>query len=183
MNFNAPWMGALQEKISIAKDFAALGQMKTAVTRIHRTGVTGYDKIGEIKVKLKAAAGQSDSSDFKLFISDVKALNINGMEIQLNEGADTVLVINAPNAIQDTKADLAVTIFPNPAKNRVYLTFSETTPNTVQLYDALGVQIQAFNTNSKEMQVATESLPTGVYYFIITCPDKSTVRKQFAVVR
>ena len=69
------------------------------------------------------------------------------------------------DAVVENYADV-MTIYPNPAKDRVFVT-SDVTVNEYRVYNVTGAEIMNNVVNNTTFEVNVDNLPAGVYYIRI----------------
>lgn len=78
----------------------------------------------------------------------------------------------------DTKANSAVNIYPNPAKNVVNVVLGKFSKATVTINDASGKLIRNVDVSSNSNKINVSDLVKGTYLFTITLNDNSKVIKK-----
>lgn len=82
-----------------------------------------------------------------------------------------------PVGIDDvTTADVEFSVYPNPARDYVYVT-SNTTINTVKLINYVGQTIMEMPVNSDNVKINTSSFGTGIYFLQMEGENGVTTRK------
>ena len=78
----------------------------------------------------------------------------------------------------ETAFSKEVTVFPNPASERVVIARANTSEKTsISLYDVMGRTVKRFGFKEKEFQFSVEELPPGIYYLKISEGKKQTSKK------
>lgn len=83
-------------------------------------------------------------------------------------------------SVATTPSDDILKVYPNPAKNVVFVELAQTTNNvssTVKLYDITGKNINQVTTTGKRIEVNTTGIPTGIYTLEITAGEKTYFKK------
>jgi hypothetical protein len=94
----------------------------------------------------------------------------------LNASADSFSSYDPciPVSIKEDKSISKVKVFPNPARERIYLQSSGNTSGLFVLRDITGrVQIsQALNPNFQQTEISLSNLASGVYFWEIICTNE-----------
>ena len=71
------------------------------------------------------------------------------------------------NGINELASSASFNLFPNPTNEIITIKRHTDTPTSICLYNMLGELIMQSNINSKQHQINTENLPSGVYTIVI----------------
>ena len=86
----------------------------------------------------------------------------------------------------DEKAGAQVLVYPNPARDKVFVSFTENAPSsfTIELYNALGLKLntlQVNDTGNGPVRIDTAALPEGVYFIKLSYGATSLTKKVIIV--
>ena len=108
----------------------------------------------KFEVNLSAYAGQEIWVALRHFdCTDMFYLDVDDIELAMG------------NAVVENIADV-MSIYPNPAKDRVMVT-SDVTVNEYTVYDVTGAAVMSNKVNNSTFEVNVDNLPAGVYYMRI----------------
>ncbi len=86
-----------------------------------------------------------------------------------------LIVTGGSTGIHEIDSD--VKVYPNPAKNTLFIEFMETSSGQISIFDALGRQIYSKKFNSSKLRLNTASLAQGVYTLKIKLPGRNIETK------
>ncbi len=185
--FGTSWLGTATDKISIAKDLPANGQIKCAVTRIDHTTRSGNGQIGQVTFVI--TTDNINGKDFgyyntRVWISDVLMIDNNGIELPLNAGRDSTLVEFEPLSVGNIKLeDNSMAIQPNPAANAVQLSVTrELIGAEIRLTDLSGRLLKAMPVTALNLNINTSELAGGIY-LVQAISAKGTITKRLIIAR
>ena len=81
------------------------------------------------------------------------------------------------SSIENNKAELAINIFPNPAKNFIKISSESTDFIQVSMYDITGKLMKTYEFFNSEVMINIEDLSKGLYMFRIENKNSSYTRK------
>jgi hypothetical protein len=114
---------------------------------VKKQGLTsGNGKIADLKfIVISDVIGRSESyTPFKVQVKNVFAINPNGemLTVQLPQEDATVIVVNKKTtATSENKLESRISIFPNPAKTELTVSFEKLQAHRLQVCNALGQQV------------------------------------------
>jgi hypothetical protein len=73
--------------------------------------------------------------------------------------------------------DEDVTIFPNPAKNEIVLTWTGLNKFNVSIYNSMGQELYSTSLFEHKNSLNISNLATGLYFLKISDTNKSTTKK------
>jgi hypothetical protein len=89
---------------------------------------------------------------------------------------DDVKLVGTPEVLSNNKSTIAgLKIYPNPAKNTLFVTSNSFTAKTVELYDVVGKL--ALKTTTTNTPINLAGLTSGVYVIKVTEEGKTATRK------
>lgn len=160
------FLGNSATKISIHKDFNAVGRIMAAVTGINHLNRTGYGKIAHFIGTI--TTGNINGKDLSYYndvnyISDITALDKDGYPITLNAGTDSNKVAYEPDGIRDIDYE-HVSIYPNPAKDAFIISANSRLINTgYTISDVTGRLVLSGKLKGEQTHVSINDLASGVY--------------------
>ena len=168
IGFGNSWLGVNNNNmITVQRNFPSEGRIDIAMTRIDGNNITDYGQLAQLFITVE---------DDILFAPD----NGNGLEFRVENAIfniTNVLVINnlgeeIPVIPTETSAPVGTTtstpnitfaeviqVFPNPAKDRIWVTTKNTTLQNIRLYNLNGELIRWTTEPSLDVQ----QVPTGLY--------------------
>lgn len=184
MSFGSSWIGN-SDKIAISKTLNSIGQIKAAVTRIDHQARSGYGPIARANFRITTdnISGKYSSYYSNIgYISDIVAIDNQGNQIQINEGADTSQVGYEPSGIPEV-ADANITLYPNPATGKVSITADDMI-TAVSITDIAGLDVHLGAVkNSKSITVdLPAAMADGIYFVHIKTTHASGIAK-LSVIR
>ena len=121
---------------------------------------------------LSAFANQAAYIGIQCVSDDVFIFMIDDIEISGNVGIDD-------------KHQASVLLFPNPAKEKIYIHFQDATHGDIKVWlvDALGrvVMKGAYNLFDGKAEIETNELRPGLYYIVIQ-NEKETIVKKVTII-
>ncbi len=97
--------------------------------------------------------------------------------LSISQSAFVCLDVDNSIGIKEVKSNaVAITIFPNPAKDLINLRCAKEMSN-LSLFDASGKLVKKFDAMGQEMSLNIQDLSTGIYYLKSTVEDKSTINR------
>ncbi|MBS1683902.1 MAG: T9SS type A sorting domain-containing protein [Bacteroidetes bacterium] len=179
--YGASWLGGTSELLSISRDIPAQGMIKTAVTRIDHTTRSGSGIIAHLRAIV--TTDNIDGKDLSyypvhIFISDVRAVDQLGNVIQINEGTDSSEVGYTPLGIPDMTTG-SLSVYPNPAHDKLYFTSSHTALQSAELINTLGEIVATYSWSDArgERTADVSGLSSGIYYIRLNTTTALAVRK------
>ena len=122
------------------------------------------------------------SSDSTLLVSSSGLYSVTVSNEFGCSSSDYVLVISFIN-INDVEAKELLSIFPNPVKNKLYISFDRVKVNEIQIYGSSGSLISQFTNIEGSLEVNTQHLSEGIYFVKIRTREDEVAIKSFSVVR
>lgn len=114
------------------------------------------------------------------------SINTNGDSIGIpNSGGTTVVFYTNITTSIFAHEQNPISIYPNPANDRLRINFAtELTEATVQLFDAQGKCVRAFEMNGFELEMETSTLENGFYILSVRNKNNSIIgRKEIVIAR
>ena len=170
--FSHSWFGDSTNSITIRKLFKSSGTVKASITGINHLNRSGHGEIAKFRAVITTGNinGKNLSYYTELFnISNVKATDIKGNPIPLNEGIDSIKVGYIPTGIIDSKYTEYVSAFPNPASTRLHLSCASCIKE-ISLIDMNGNEVYAMAVADRKHSVGIDvaNLEAGIYFVKVT---------------
>ena len=163
--FDNSWLGDNTNSIHISKDFSGPGTLKAAITGINHVGRSGYGQIGRYIGNITTGNINGKNLNYytnRFYITDVKAIDIHGTIVAINEGMDSNQVAYEPLGINEANTT-HLSILPNPASNRVRV-IAESNISEITITDILGKVVLNERTGGKSAETLDISqFEQGVY--------------------
>ena len=148
-----------------------------------------FGKIADIEFVLKDSTFSypQTGANISLEILKSKLLDMNGNEIPVYTEAKEVKVYRSQQDVVGIKADvnankLAIKVYPNPAKNIVYIDGGENRLKEVQIINMLGETVAAVYVKSSNATILTTALPAGIYFVRIQSAN-TFVQQKLVITR
>jgi hypothetical protein len=170
-----PWYDPTgSESTHLVMENVAEGRIDVAITRIDQLGIDGSGTIGSMSfVIIEDVVGEFVLLDSFLHIENLKLINSALSDVQVY---DTVQVELTPV----TEAwEPEWRIFPNPARELVYLETGDLEVQRITIHNALGQQVRQYlpPAGQQTYVMPTDGLPGGTYFLEIATPKGRWVRK------
>ncbi|MBS1596515.1 MAG: T9SS type A sorting domain-containing protein [Bacteroidetes bacterium] len=168
--FPNSFLGTPSTKMSLHKDFRTAGEVKAAVTGIDHLNRSGYGAIATFSCII--TTDNLNGKDLlyytnKNYISDIKAVDKDGITLPLNGAADSNSVGYEPSGIHAVHTE-RVSLYPNPAASQVSI-MAQSAITQVTLTDVLGQQaLSQSGRNATTQTLDISALAAGVYTVHIT---------------
>ena len=178
------WLGTSADKISLSKDFKAIGQLPIALTRINHLTKSGSGPIGTVSFVITTdnLNGKTYSYYKALFyISDVKMVDSVGNILPLGTGYDSTEIGFLPTNIWEIdNADNPVHLYPNPANQKLVVT-SGYAIGQIKIIDMLGNEagnhLYAPNVMITQQLLDITGLAPGIYTVEVLTEKGISVKK------
>ena len=99
------------------------------------------------------------------YMSNWLDARFNWLDAEINSACGTWYV----DEIADSQF---VEVFPNPAKDRINIQFTEDREASIRLYDMMGRLVYSYNTTRQSFSIPTHGYSKGIYTLIITASEK-----------
>ncbi len=168
IGFNTSWLGENDNNmIAVQRDFPAEGRVDIAMTRIDGTNISDYGQLAQLFITVEDdilfAPGGGGGSEFfvddAVFnITNVLVINSEGEEIPVIPTETTAPVETTTSSDDIILSDL-ISIYPNPAKDHIWVTAKSIKMESIRLYDLNGRLIRSTSKPSLDVQ----NIATGMY--------------------
>lgn len=146
------FLGGTSSTINFSYDLynQGIGRYDAAISRINGQGMSGFGKVAKVNFVVNADIIEGFSvpeTSFDILMEEVTMVNTNGEVISFgvenNQSSITFINSNVSNTIPIAPEQL-VNIFPNPAKEVLYLNMEQVDIDQVDITDAYGRVIWSF---------------------------------------
>ena len=184
------WLGSDTDRIYIAPDFSAVGQIKFGITRIDHVTRSGNGNIATVtfvittdNINGRRGAGYSYFST-EYYISDLTVIDNHGNVMQINEGSDSAIIAYVATGINEIPDSKAIQLFPNPANEQLTIaTDPSLTVSEIRITDLLGnLIIRQLPGNRNHTVMDVSLLSTGAYFAEVVTGSGNVV-KRFVITR
>ncbi|MBR0178260.1 MAG: CotH kinase family protein [Bacteroidales bacterium] len=79
--------------------------------------------------------------------------------------------------VDEVIEDQFVEVFPNPAKDRINIQFTEDREASIRLYDMMGRLVYSYNTTKQSFSIPTHGYSKGIYMLLINVSGKQQTEK------
>lgn len=183
--FGDSWLGDATDKISISKDVPAAGKLHCALTRIDHANRNGQGPIGTVKYVITTDnINGKDLSYYStdIWISDIKAIDNAGHEIEVNGGLDSSQIEYEITGINEIDWSSKINMYPNPANDILSISSLQLSINNVSIVNVLGEAVISTAVNGNKVTLSTEALLPGIYFTELQT-DKGTFTKRLIITR
>lgn len=120
VNFNESWIGGAGETLSLSKNFGDTKQVVSGIVRKDRENISGDGQVGTLNiVVVDNITGKIGAEEFEFSFSNVTAIKLNREIIPVT--SETLTISSEETGGIDQNNTAAITLFPNPARDVVYL--------------------------------------------------------------
>lgn len=179
------WLGTLgQNLIAFQRNNPAKGRIDIALTRTDGRNVSGYGRIGKVKITIEDVIlnlRDEENPKIQLGIENVRLIN----------NADQIIPVtplpSTPTAKKGTTTsayapylDARIRIYPQPARDQLYLDYGDLSLRSVQLLQLDGKALSGLMTPQRSLSLA--GIPNGVYLLKVVA-ESGVVMKKVLVAR
>jgi hypothetical protein len=179
-DFDWSWFGNSSNAIALDKDDKTTGTVKAAITGINHVNRSGYGLLAVLKGTI--TTGNINGKNLRYhtsqyYISDIKAVDILGQPVIINEGSDSNKVGYVPTGIADIAATARISIHPNPAKDKVLIT-ADAAITEISISDVLGKEVIAHKPSGRLSEtIDLSALTQGMYIVRVSTVNGSATAK------
>lgn len=161
------WLGTLGKNLLLFQHNDPItGRLDVAITRTDQSSVSGFGKIGKVKVTIEDLVFKYDKTTeqkIKLSIEDVVLINHRADLIPIAATASEPTVKEALlSNVFDPQIAAKIQVFPQPAQSELNINYGDLQLKGMQLLQADGRMATPIMLPSNRL--STEGLPTGFYY-------------------
>lgn len=158
--------------LPMARNIQEAGQTDVVLTRNNVTNTSGQGRVASFSFIIESdiidGRAINEGQDFAVHIHAVKAVDVDGNEINLSLPEDPASVF-FQNGMTITKAvdlieDNQLEIYPNPATDNLQISLSEELhPQEVEVFDLLGKRVLYSEMYNSQLELNVSRLQYGIY--------------------
>jgi len=105
--------------------------------------------------------------------------NTAGIYFDYNDPVMTNTALNTIETVNSVNEEVMnnFIVYPNPANNIVTVSSGSTSEYSLSLLDVFGKEIRTINTVQGKIEMDVNELPAGIYFFVMTQNNESTIKK------
>ncbi len=187
LNFNAEssWLGTLgQNLIAFQRNNPAKGRIDIALTRTDGRNVSGYGRIGKVKITIEDVIlnlRENENPKIQLGIENVRLINNADQIIPVTPLPSTPTAKKGTTtSAYDPYLDARIRVYPQPASDQLYLDYGDLPLRSVQLLQLDGKALSGVLVPQRSLSLA--GIPNGVYLLKVVA-ESGVVMKKVLVAR
>lgn len=182
MSFSAEssWLGTMgQDMMAFQRNNPAKGRIDVAITRIDGRNVSGYGRIGKVKITIEDVIlnlRDEENPKVRLSIDNVRLIN------RLDESIPVSPLPSTPTAkkevgtsIYDPRLSALIRVYPQPAQDQLYLDYGDLPLRSVQLLQLDGKALTGILVPQRSLSLA--GIPNGVYFLRVVAENGVAMKK------
>lgn len=174
------WLGTLGENLLLFQhNDPSKGRLDVAITRTDQSSVSGYGKIGKVKVTIEDLVFKYDKTieqKIKLAIENVVLINHLADLIPITATSSEPIVKEALlSKVFDPQIAAKIRVYPQPAQGELNLDYGDLQLKGIQLLQADGRMVTPLMLPSN--RISTAGLPTGFYYLKVFSETGMALKK------
>ena len=182
MNFSTEnsWLGTLgQDLIAFQRNNPTKGRIDIAVTRIDGRNVSGYGRIGKLKITIEDVIlnlRDKENPKIHLGIENVRLIN------RLDESIPVSPIPSAPTAKKEVSTSTydpylsaRIRVYPQPARNELYLDYGDLQLRSLQLFQLDGKALTSVLLPQRSLSLT--GIPNGVYFLKVVAERGVAMKK------
>lgn len=180
------FFGSSNDILWMEHDRTGVGVVDVGFTRKTFSGY-GFGKVADVGfIIISDLIPRAEYSiPFDVNLRDVLAVNQYGAELTLDQPDEPVRVTILNQTTTDAKNEQLnqqVSIYPNPATDKVWMSFGDLKANKVEVFNALGQRMKEHVIQSTPYQMDVSDFAEGIYILHVHT-DEGLVKKRMAVNR
>jgi hypothetical protein len=173
--YTSSFLNQNNQNVIFRKQDFANNKLYAATVRTDNTNVSGNGKIAELWFRVKSDA--PDNSVINVSLANGGKINNTGVNASLTSGSAAIVVTTDVTGIKKNNSlSLGVALFPNPAKDLVYLRSESASSINYVVTDLLG-KVVATGEFTKTSSLNTSTLSAGSYMMQFNSGNVSTYKK------
>lgn len=182
MSFSAEssWLGTIgQDMMAFQRNNPAKGRIDVAITRIDGRNVSGFGRIGKVKITIEDVIlnlRDEENPKVRLSIDNVRLIN------RLDESIPVSPLPSTPTAkkevstsIYDPRLSALIRVYPQPAQDQLYLDYGDLPLRSVQLLQLDGKALTGVLVPQRSLSLA--GIPNGVYFLKVVAENGVAMKK------
>lgn len=187
MSFSAEssWLGTLgQDLMAFQRNNPAKGRIDVAITRIDGRNISGYGRIGKVKITIEDVIlnlRDEENPKVKLGIDNVRLIN------RLDENIPVSPLPSTPTAKKevstftyDPHLSAQIRVYPQPAQDQLFLDYGDLPLRSVQLLQLDGKALTGVLVPQRNLSLA--GIPNGVYFLKVVA-ERGVAMKKVLITR
>jgi hypothetical protein len=173
-----------QDLIAFQRNNPINGRIDIAVTRIDGRNVSGYGRIGKMKITIEDVIlnlRDEENPKIQLVIDNVRLIN------RLDESIPVTPIPSTPTAKKEVSTSVynhylstQIRVYPQPARNELYLDYGDLQLRSVQLLQLDGRALTSVLVPQRNLSLT--GIPNGVYFLKVVA-EQGVAMKKVLVVR
>lgn len=187
LNFSAEssWLGTLgQNLIAFQRNNPVEGRIDIALTRTDGRNVSGYGRIGKVKITIEDVIlnlRDEENPKIQLGIENVRLINNADQIIPVTPLPSTPTAKKGTTtSAYDPYLDARIRVYPQPAKDQLFLDYGDLPLRSVQLLQIDGKALGGVLVPQRSLSLA--GIPNGVYLLKVVA-ESGVVMKKVLVAR
>lgn len=185
VRYDNSWLGDLSvdmEKLDI--ELYQQGKLDVGMTRVDRSSMSGAGELMSVSVITIDNISGKDlvDMDFPVWVSDVKMIDENGIEIPIDITNDTITLVDVEVGISEQVNTSAFIMYPNPANDKLTIRASNLIDHII-VYDMLGQQVLKLeDIDEQDLTIDLSKYETGMH-FIEVKSGTMLARQHLMIIR
>lgn len=179
------WLGTLgQNLIAFQRNNPAKGRIDIALTRTDGRNVSGYGRIGKVKITIEDVIlnlRDEENPKIQLGIENVRLINNADQIIPVTPLPSTPTAKKGTTtSAYDPYLNARIRVYPQPASDQLYLDYGDLPLRSVQLLQIDGKALSGVLVPQRSLSLA--GIPNGVYLLKVVA-ESGVVMKKVLVAR
>lgn len=179
------WLGTLgQNLIAFQRNNPAKGRIDVALTRTDGRNVSGYGRIGKVKITIEDVIlnlREEENPKIQLGIENVRLINNADQIIPVTPLPSTPTAKKGVStSAYDPYLDARIRVYPQPARDQLFLDYGDLHLRSVQLLQIDGKALSGVLVPQRSLSLA--GIPNGVYLLKVVA-ESSVVMKKVLIAR
>ncbi|HMO37965.1 MAG TPA: T9SS type A sorting domain-containing protein [Saprospiraceae bacterium] len=187
---NSSFFGTANEITILPNDPAETNKGRLRIT-LRRTGnknITGFGEIGTVRfITIHDIIGSRNLPEipFRAHLENVQLWTPDGSRIAVSDddNSDTIMLVNDILARSARSLERRVEIYPNPAREQIYLHFEGIREGQVEIFDAQGQRLHVAPIRSDFMQIPTRGFLPGIYMARVRTESGAIISRRLLITR
>lgn len=168
--------GGNEVEISQKTQGSDKGRLNVVISRQNGKNVSGFGKIGTVSFITSSdiiGGREIEEIPFNGRVEPLKLLNASGRELPFESDADgdSTILINDILAQDARNTARNIEVYPNPARDRVYVHLRNLHGEYVEVFNAQGQRVSIEPIRLDYIQLATDSFQPGIYLIRIRAEE------------
>jgi hypothetical protein len=182
IDFDNSWVSPSGNPLSMSRNHASLHLCDAALVRTTHTTVSGMGEVARahfvIIDNIDGKRATLDSASLHVEFTDVRVISLNGELIPVDAAPDSMLVYDRTSMIATPKPNFTVSVYPNPAQDRLNIEVMGASLEAVELLSLQGQLLYHQGGIARErVRVDVSDLAQGMYLLRVQAQGHWEVRK------